>query len=112
MTPSGTTSVADDLVLTTTGIPTFKSCITFYSATLGLPVPFYDGRRCLYAPFQRLPLMNSGAAGTIAYGPGLAASEVSWRGPRSASRPGTATRQGPCEPRPTSRARSKVAFTP
>jgi hypothetical protein len=76
MTPSGSTSVAaDDLVLTTTQMPPFMNGITFWSAVIGPPVPFYDGRRCLYAPYKRIGMQTADGAGTVVYGPGLAASE-------------------------------------
>jgi len=62
-------------VLTTTGIPPAKSSIGVWSAVIAAPAPFYDGRRCLFAPTHRLQLTTSTAGGVVIYGPGLAASQ-------------------------------------
>lgn len=70
---SGTTSVlADDLVLSTTGTPPFVSAITFASASLTAPTPFFAGRKCLGAPPSRFSIQNTGPAGQLTLGPGLA----------------------------------------
>lgn len=75
--PSGSTSVAlDDLVLTTTQLPTFKQLILMMSANLVAPLPFYDGRRCLVSPIARIGPANSGPTGTISFGPGLSAYSI------------------------------------
>jgi hypothetical protein len=77
LTPSGSTSVAaDDLVLTATALPTNKQLILMMSAGVVAPLPFSDGRRCLVGLISRFPPKNSGAGGTAAYGPGLAAYSV------------------------------------
>ena len=74
MTATGSSSVAaDNLLLTVTGMPTFQGCVTFMSATTGLPVPFGDGRRCLFGTLSRFPVQNTGATGSIVTGPGLVA---------------------------------------
>jgi hypothetical protein len=74
MTPGGSTSAAsDDLVLTTLGLPSFVNAIHFMSASTTPPTPFFDGRKCLGAPFARFALKNSGASATVQIGPGLAA---------------------------------------
>jgi hypothetical protein len=71
---SGTTSVsADNLVLTTTQMPTNKAGILFMSQNTVAAVPFWDGLRCLKAPIVRYPGKNSGSTGSFAYGPGLVA---------------------------------------
>ncbi|MCC7012307.1 MAG: hypothetical protein IT454_07095 [Planctomycetes bacterium] len=71
---SGSTSVGlDDLVLTTTQMPTFKQCMMIMSANMMPPAPFFDGRRCLQGPLARFAVSNSGASGTLIEGPGLAA---------------------------------------
>jgi len=76
MTPTGTTSAgSDDLVLTTNGIPPFKSSIGYWSAAVGGSAPFYDGLRCLFAPAHRLLFTTSDASGTVVYGPGLATAQ-------------------------------------
>lgn len=72
MTPSGSNSVvADNLVLTTTQMPTNVACLMFTSSNLGAPIPFFDGRRCLYGPLARFNIANTGAGGQVVYGPGL-----------------------------------------
>jgi len=72
LTPSGTNSVgADNLVLTTTQMPTNKQCINFCSQNLSGPIPFYDGLRCLQGPLGRFNIQNTGAFGQVSYGPGL-----------------------------------------
>jgi hypothetical protein len=77
MSAAGSTSVGlDNLVLTTSQMPAFRQCITIMSANLSVPLPFYDGRRCLQSPMSRFGVQNSGAGGTTAIGPGLAAYSV------------------------------------
>jgi hypothetical protein len=76
MSATGTGSVSsDDLVLSTGGMPPSKSAVGFWSATILAPAPFHDGRRCVFAPIRRLPLLTSDANGTVVYGPGLATSQ-------------------------------------
>lgn len=71
---SGSASVAaDDLLLVTAGLPKSQSCLTFLSASFGPGVSFGDGRRCLTGGISRLGVRNSGPAGIVVYGPGLAA---------------------------------------
>ena len=75
--PSGSTSVAaDDLVLTTSQLPTNKQLLLTMSGTLSAPLPFADGRRCLLGPISRFAPKSSGATGTATYGPGLAATTL------------------------------------
>jgi hypothetical protein len=113
MTPGGTTSVvADDLILTTTGMPTFKNCIGFWSFTIGAPVVFYDGRRCLFSPFKRLTLQNSGATGSTTYGPGLAASEGFVAGQTAGFQVWYRDPTGPCGSTANVSSAVKVTFTP
>jgi hypothetical protein len=83
ITPAGSTSVSsDDLVLTTSGLPVNKSSIMFMSGNFtAIPLPFSDGRRCVAAPLLRWPTTNSGASGSVAYGPGLAAQSATLFGP-------------------------------
>ncbi len=77
MSAAGSTSIAlDNLVLTTSQLPTFKQCITIMSANTIAPVPFFDGRRCLQSPFSRFGVQNSGAAGQTVIGPGLSAYSI------------------------------------
>jgi hypothetical protein len=74
LTASGTTSVAnDDLVLTTTQMPTFKPGLLFQGGTSMPPAVFFDGLRCVSGPVFRHPVKSSGATGSFAYGPGLVA---------------------------------------
>lgn len=77
MATAGTTSVAaDDLVLTTTQIPQNAFSMTFMGPGAG-SLPFGNGRLCASPEnaklFRYLPAQNSGANGTIALGPGIAA---------------------------------------
>ena len=75
--PSGSTSVAaDDLVLTTSQLPTHKQLLMMMSGTFLPPAPFADGRRCLAGPISRFAQQSSGATGSATYGPGLAALSV------------------------------------
>lgn len=74
LTASGSTSVGlDNLVLTTTQMPTFKQCMMIMSSNFMPPAPFFDGRRCLQGPLSRFGVQNSGATGSIVEGPGLSA---------------------------------------
>ena len=74
---SGTSSVAsDNLVLTATQLPLFKSGLLFQGATAIAGIPFFDGRRCVGAPIFRYLGTNSGAVGSVSYGPGLVAYSV------------------------------------
>jgi hypothetical protein len=77
LTPTGTTSVAnDDLVMTATQMPLNKSGILFMGKTSVPPGPFWDGLRCVGPPIFRYTAMNSGATGSFAYGPGLSAYSI------------------------------------
>lgn len=74
MTAAGSTSVGvDNLVLTTSQMPTFTLGLMLQGPGLGAPVPFFDGRRCVTGPLVRWPIKNSGATGSFSYGPGMAA---------------------------------------
>ncbi len=69
---SGTTSVtADNLLLTTTGMPINKVGMLLMSKTVAGGVPFRDGILCLRPQIFRWPAKNSGASGSFTYGPGL-----------------------------------------
>lgn len=77
LTPTGSISVGlDDLVLTTTQLPPNKQLMMIMGANLVGPLPFFDGRRCIIAPFSRFGVKNSGPLGSATYGPGLAAYSV------------------------------------
>ncbi len=77
ITPTGSTSVGlDDLVLTTTQLPTFKQLLLMVSANIVAPLPFYDGRRCLVSPISRIGPKNSGPLGNVSFGPGLSAYSI------------------------------------
>jgi hypothetical protein len=74
---AGSTSVGlDNLVLTTTQMPTFKQCITIMSATPIAPLVFGDGRRCVGGTLSRFGVQNTGPLGTTAIGPGLSAYSI------------------------------------
>jgi hypothetical protein len=74
---SGTTSIAsDNLVLSATQLPAFKPGLMFQGATAIAGAPFFDGRRCVGAPIFRHPVTNSGATGSVSYGPGLVAYSI------------------------------------
>jgi hypothetical protein len=71
---TGSSSVlADDLELATLGMPRNQNCLTFASSHVIAAVPFGDGSRCLAPPVSRFSIQSSGATGSAAYGPGLAA---------------------------------------
>jgi hypothetical protein len=77
LTATGTSSVtADNLILTTTQAPPFVPGILIQGPTLGAPVPFYDGLRCVGGALRRWPLQISSGAGTFVYGPGMVAYSV------------------------------------
>lgn len=72
-TASGTTSVTcDNLVLTTTGMPTFNFAL-YYMGTGMVSIPFGNGLRCVGGMIQRFPVMPTGPTGSITAGPGLVA---------------------------------------
>lgn len=77
LTATGSTSVGvDNLVLTTSQMPTFTLGLMLQAPSLGAPIPFFDGRRCVTGSLLRWPLKNSGATGSFSYGPGMAAFAV------------------------------------
>jgi len=68
---SGTNSIAaDDLVLTTTGLPANQFSITFMGQSQIAPVTMGDGRRCVGGTLYRYPIRPTGS-GTKSEGPGL-----------------------------------------
>jgi hypothetical protein len=113
MTPSGSTGVlADDLVLTATNIPPAKSSIGVWSAVIAAPAPFYDGRRCLFAPTRRLALKTSSAGGVVSYGPGLATSQGFSSGMSIGFQVWYRDPTGPCATTANISSAVRVAFTP
>lgn len=77
LTAAGSTSVStDNLVLTTSQMPTFTLGLMLQGPSIGGPLPFFDGRRCVTGNLVRWPIQNSGATGSFSYGPGLAAFSV------------------------------------
>lgn len=79
LSPSGSTSVgADDLVLTATNLQPAAFGLTFMGPTLGGPLVFGDGLRCVTGSLQRFAITISDATGTAATGPGLAAFSTSF----------------------------------
>jgi hypothetical protein len=82
MTSGGSTSVAaDDLTFLLSQLPFNKSGIIYMSPDGQVPVPFGDGVKCPKGPAYRYYGQNSGASGTISYGPGLIAWAASHFGP-------------------------------
>lgn len=74
---AGSSSVsADDLVLTASNLPA-NQFVLFIAAEGQVQNPFGDGFLCVGGPgikiIRYLPVQNSGAAGTVTIGPGLAA---------------------------------------
>jgi len=68
---SGSTSYAtDDLVLTATQLPTFKTAL-WLSSTAQVDTPLGDGRRCVGTPFYRFGSFDTGASGSGTKGPGI-----------------------------------------
>jgi ELWxxDGT repeat protein len=71
---SGTTILSnDDLVLTTSQLPSHANGLMFMGTGAVAPVPFQDGVRCVGGSTVRWQPKNSGPMGTMSYGPGLAA---------------------------------------
>ena len=61
----------DDFVFTASRLPHNVSGI-LYMGPVSKPVSFfYDGLRCVGTPTYRFPLINTGPAGSVAFGPGL-----------------------------------------
>lgn len=78
MTPSGSASVfADDLVLTTTGLPNGSFGLGFMGPGIIGPLPFFDGLLCVGGPHFRYNIANSGVTGTVVMGPGIVAYSIS-----------------------------------
>ena len=78
MSATGSASVsADDLVLTTTGMPAFQNCLDFVGASMIQGVPFGDVRRCVVGQISCFGIQSTGASGTAIYGPGLSAYSIS-----------------------------------
>jgi len=76
LTGFGTGSVViDNLVLTTTQLPTFQFGIYFGGPAMIGPLPFGDGLRCVGGGTTRFTTPTStGATGTLTLGPGIAGS--------------------------------------
>lgn len=66
----------DDLVLHATRIPPNQFGLLFMGADAAAPAPMGDGLRCVGGSLYRFPARSTGAVGTIAEGPGLAAFSV------------------------------------
>lgn len=78
----GTVSLAlDNLVLTSSQLPTFVSGLTFMGTSSRPPATFYDGLRCINLPVLRFGTQSSGATGSFALGPGIAAAAALRFGP-------------------------------
>ncbi|MCB9915298.1 MAG: hypothetical protein H6828_09130 [Planctomycetes bacterium] len=76
---SGTSSVFnDDLVLTVSNMPTGQFGIVYFGSTAIGPFPFGDGLRCVGGGVVRFGPKNSGAGGSISYGPGLIGGGAPW----------------------------------
>jgi hypothetical protein len=121
MTPGGSTSVfGDDLVLTTVGLPAFVDTLSFMSANLSLPTPFFDGRKCLVGPLMRLGIQSSGASGSVTNGPGLSAHSIAHFAPSNWIQSGSTFAfqtwyrdpAGPCGKFSNLSSAVKVTFTP
>jgi hypothetical protein len=70
----GTVSVmADDLTLTVTSMPLNKNGLVFMCKDGQVPVTFGDGVKCPFGQTFRYFAQNSGASGSISYGPGIVA---------------------------------------
>lgn len=73
LTASGSGSVnLDNLLLTTTQMPTFQFAMYFSGVNMIGPLPFGDGLRCAGGQLVRTNVMNTGASGSLTYGPGIA----------------------------------------
>jgi len=89
MSASGTPSVsADDLVLTTTGLPFNSWGIGFMGPGYIDHLPFYDGLLCAGGPHFRYPIGFSGLTGTVVMGPGIVAYSHSHYPPNGQIQPG------------------------
>ncbi len=72
MVANGSTSVAtDDMTLQLTQLPLNKPGIIIMSPNATTPMMFGDGVLCLTSPIYRYFGMNSGATGSMTFGPGL-----------------------------------------
>ncbi|MCC7012313.1 MAG: hypothetical protein IT454_07125 [Planctomycetes bacterium] len=119
--PGGSSSVtADDLVLHVLHLPPAKSGLTFVSAAMGSPTPFFDGRRCVQSPVSRFPLQTSSPAGQMTLGPGLAQFAAAHFAPSHAFLPGASLgfqtwyrdAGGPCAHGSNLSSALRVNFTP
>ena len=71
LTGTGSSSVVfDNLVLTTTSLPTNQFGI-YYFGTNAINVPFGDGIRCVGGTVARFPVQSTGPAGVMVLGPGI-----------------------------------------
>jgi hypothetical protein len=62
---------ADDLVLTTSNMPSNKFGLSFMSQTFGSATALGDGLRCVGGSIKRLGVQGTGATGSFSIGPGL-----------------------------------------
>lgn len=70
----GSVSLAlDNLVLTATQLPLNVQGMVYMGRSSRPPTTFYDGLRCINLPVLRHATKNSGATGSFALGPGIAA---------------------------------------
>lgn len=70
----GSVSVAlDNLVLTASQLPLNVQGMVYMGRSSRPPTTFYDGLRCINLPVLRHATKNSGATGSFALGPGIAA---------------------------------------
>jgi hypothetical protein len=77
MTGTGSASVgADDLQLIVDLLPQNKTCLPFRGTSLIAQTPMGEGWRCIGGPLRRLPVLDSGASGSIVIGPGIVAASA------------------------------------
>lgn len=87
---SGSTSLAlDDLVLTASAMPAFQASVLVVGAATAGPAPLGDGLLCVAPPIARFAPLNTGTAGTAAWGPGLGAHSAAMFPPGGHFLPGT-----------------------
>ena len=85
----GSVSLAlDNLVLTATQLPLNVQGMVYMGRSSRPPTTFYDGLRCINLPVLRHATKNSGATGSFALGPGIAALSLARFGASGTIAPG------------------------
>lgn len=117
----GSVSLAlDNLVLTSSHLPLNVQGLVYMGRTSRPPTTFYDGLRCINLPVLRHATRNSGATGSFALGPGIAALSLARFGIAGTIAPGDTLYfqtwyrdpTGPCSTSANVTSAIKVTFLP